>query len=107
MGGHEIHQRQRVVGVGHRPVELPQGQAADAPVIVLHELAVDLETLLVGQQLRHVAAVAQLAGDVFQVGVLAAWPLAVGPAGELHLQQAQLDPHLQHFAAAGGADDPR
>ena len=107
MRRHEIHQFQRVVRVGHGPLELPQRQAADSPVIILNELAVDLKTLFVGQQLRHVLRVAQLAGDVFQVGVLAARPLAVGPARELHLQEAQFDPHLQHFAAAGSADDPR
>ena len=33
--------------------------------------------------------------------------LAVGPAGDLHLQQAHLDPHLEHFPAVAGADQPR
>ena len=45
MGRHEVHQRQGVIGVGHRPGELPQRQAANPPVIELQELAVDLHAL--------------------------------------------------------------
>ena len=84
----EIHQFQRVVCVGHCGVELPQGQAANPPVVVLHEFAVDLETLFVSQQLRRILGAAQLLRDVFQIGWFSARPLAIGPASELHLQHA-------------------
>ena len=36
----EIHQAQRVVGVGHRIVKLTQRQPADPAMIILHKLAV-------------------------------------------------------------------
>ena len=43
---HEVHQRHRVLGVGHRAAEFPQGEAANPPVIELHELPIDLDALL-------------------------------------------------------------
>ena len=112
MGGDKIHQGQRVIGVGHGAVELPQRQAADPPVIILHELAVDLKALLLRQDLRHVLLVAELALQEFEIGLLLAGAFPIGPAGELHLQQPQFNPHLKHLAAAGSphhpcADHPR
>ncbi len=107
MGRDKIHQGQRVIGVGHGAVELPQRQAADPPVIILHEFAVDLEALLVRQDLRHVLLVAELALHEIEIRVHLAGTFAVGPAGELHLQQPQFDPHLKHLAAAGSPHDPR
>src|SRR5262249_3543677 len=43
---HEIHERQRVVGIAHGPAVLAQRQPANAAVIVLHELAVRFGTVL-------------------------------------------------------------
>ncbi len=46
MVGHKIHQRQRIVGIGDGPGELPQRQAANAPMVELEEFAIDFHALL-------------------------------------------------------------
>ena len=48
---HEVHEAQRVVGVGRRAAKFPQRQPAHPAVIKLHELAVGLGALL-GRQLE-------------------------------------------------------
>ena len=106
MGRHEVHQRQGVIGVGHRPGELPQRQAANPPVIELQELAVDLHALRFVEHKGFAFDACQFPQPV-EARFGPAGVLAVGPAGDLHLQQAHLDPHLEHFAAVAGADQPR
>ena len=53
------------------------------------------------------ALVAHEAVEPVEAGIGPARMLAVGPAGDFHLQQAHLDPHLEHFAPVLGADQPR
>ena len=106
MGRHEIGQRQRVVAVGHRPGELPQRQAANPPVIILHELAVDLHAVLRVEDKGFALGAGKLPEPI-EAGVHPAGVFAVGPAGGLHLQHAHVDPHLKHLAPIAGADQPR
>ena len=106
MRRHEVDQRQGVIGVGHRAGELPQRQAANPPVIELQELAVDLDALLFVECKGLPFDALQLPEPV-EARLGPAGVLAVGPAGDLHLQQAHLDPHLEHLAAVAGADQPR
>ena len=86
-------------------VEFAQGQPANPPVIELHEFAVGFLALL----LRHrefaffaplpVAGLHGPADQVVKVRFRALRPRAVGPARRLQLQEAQVQPHLQHIPA--------
>src|SRR5438132_12789000 len=62
----KIHERQRVVGIGHGPGEVPQGQPADAPVIILNELAIGLLALFLAQD-KHLPASIRQAGLMPQI----------------------------------------
>ena len=89
--------------IGHREVELPERQTANPPVVILHELPVDLHAMLLGQ--REVLALGL--GKVFEpidAGIHPAGMLPIGPGGNLHLEQPHVDPHLDHLAAVGCPD---
>ena len=105
VGAGEIHEPQRVFGVGRRPGVLLQRQPANAAVIVLVELPVDLDAPLLGE--FELLSFLERRGDKEVVkGGKAMGPLAVGPARRLELQQAHVDPHLQQLAPVGAGDAP-
>ena len=104
--GDEIHQGQGVIGVGHGLAELAQRQAANPPVIKLQKFAVDFHVVLSSVSCESVALVDGLGVEIIEICFRSAGTLAVGPAGEFHLQHAHLDSHLHYFAAVRGFDEP-
>ena len=81
-------------------------------MVVLKELAIGLDALLLGEAKRPLAALSlrALVPEVLEIGVEAVRPTAVGPAGQLHLQDAEVDVHLEHLPSVlrvdqAGLDD--
>ena len=95
-----------MIGVAHRPAKFPQGQPANPPVIELQELAIRGDALL-GVELEIFPLVQGQVQQMIEIGFAAVGPLAVGPPVDLELQNAHLDPHLQHFAALAGPHQAR
>jgi hypothetical protein len=100
----EIHQPQRVIGVGHRIAELTQTQPAVAAVIVLHELAIGLLALLFGED-EVLAEMDRFADEIVVITLKAVRAFAIGPTFGFELQNAEVDTHLNHLAAVVPFDD--
>ncbi len=95
---HEVEKAQGVVGVGDGAVELAYGQPADPPVVVLGKLPVDLLKLLVVQFAR-LAVVEGFLEQPVQVGFRTSRPGSVGTPRGFHLQDTQIDSHLEYVAS--------
>src|SRR5262249_44928387 len=74
---------------------------ANAAVVLLNELAVGLFALFFAEDKTLTIAVgdARLLPKVVEIRGRAMGPGAVGTAGRFHLQEAQVDPHLDHLAS--------
>lgn len=103
--GAKVHQPQRMIGILHGPLELPQGEPADAAMIKLHELPVDLDTLLLAQ-LKAVAFVQCAADQVIVDGLFALGARAVGASLGFQLQDPHLNAHLDHVPTVFSLNDP-
>ena len=106
----EVHQGEGVVGILDGLVVAAQGQPGDAPVVELDEFAVGLGALRCRHHPRRGLAARRLApargamAQVVEIGGEPMRPQAIGPAADLELEHAQLDPDLQDRPAVAGAD---
>ena len=101
----EIHQRQRVVGIQERSVVALKRQPGDAPMIILHEFAVGFGAMI-GRHLvrrgftaRYLAASRRSITQVIEIGREAMRPGPIRSAHLFELEQAELDPDLEHHPA--------
>ena len=93
-----------MIGVGNRLAVLLQLQPADASVVVLHKLAVDFRTLLVGQN-EIVAMLNRLGHQVVVITFLAMRASSVGATFHFQLHQPHVDPHLQQLSTIAATAD--
>ena len=106
----EVHQGQGMVGVEHGLVVAAQREPGHAAVIELDELAIGLGAVFLvhGPGRRFAAGRLPAAGgtvaEIVEIGGEAVRTRPVGPAGDLELEDAELDPDLQHAPPVAGAD---
>ncbi len=92
----EIHEGQRVVGVGDGSGIIAQRQPANAPMVILQKLAVGFLALLLTEH-HGAAGFAGHACLLLQIGQVSRLPMrpgAVGLGGGLDLENPQIDAHL-------------
>src|SRR5262249_14261633 len=97
----EVHEGQRVVGVGHGPIEMAQGQPAETTVVELHELAISFQALLFAEREGPTSSLgaAGPAAQIVEVSGVAVRSGSVGPAVGFHLQDAEIDAQLDDLTS--------
>ncbi len=101
----EIHERQAMVGIAHRPAELTKRQPAHPAVIELDELTVGLGALLFGED-ETVPLVQGQPQQIVEVRLGPARAGAVGAIFDFQLQDTQVDAHLQYLASVARPGEP-
>jgi hypothetical protein len=93
----QIHQPQRVVSVVDGSLKIAELQPANPPMVVLHELTIDLQALRF-VELKSLAFSLHQVPQVFEVRRKSVGPRTIGPPLALHLQQPHVQAHLDDFA---------
>ena len=100
----QIHQAYCVLGIFNRPVVMLQSQPRNPPVIELHKFPISFKTLIVIHDEIRILLL-QLQNPI-QKSRIALDLLSVRSPLRLHLQNAQINPHLNHVTPVGSLDQP-
>ena len=97
MVANKVHKRQAMVGVAGGSAILAQRKPANPAVIILDKLAIGIHALF---RCKHKVRIVQRLGhEMVVVSGRPMRPSPVGPVLRLKLQNAHIDPHLQHVPA--------
>src|SRR5262249_40775768 len=106
--GEKVDEGQGMVRISHGPAVLPQRQPANAAMVVLHEFPIRLLALLLAEDeiLLVPLGLGGLMPQMIEVGWETRRTLPVGPAGDFHLQYAQIHAQLQGRTAVAAFEQP-
>ncbi len=94
-----------MVGILHRATKLAQREPAHAAVVKLHKFSIGFAALLFAED-EAVSFMQGLSQQIIEVGLGSSGAGTIRTALGLELQDPQIDPHLQDFAAVPCPNQP-